>query len=305
MAPRSTRTVPATASPPRTVPLSSASSSRSRQRRPHRRPGRRGRGPRHGNTLGDPIEAQALLATYGQNREEPLWLGSLKSNIGHTQAAAGIGGVIKMIQAMRHGTLPQTLHVDEPSPHIDWTSGNVQLLTQAGLARYGSPPPRRGLLLRYQRHQRPPHPRAPPDAGARRGRAGAGRARGGPVPWFLSAKTEQCLRDQARQLLDHVTAEPGLHRRDIGQALATTRTRFQHHAVVIGEGRDELLPGLRRSATSETSRAVVTGTAREGTTPSCSPVRDRSGPVWAGSSTTPPGVPRARSTRSAPRWTST
>ncbi|MFH9736067.1 beta-ketoacyl synthase N-terminal-like domain-containing protein, partial [Streptomyces sp. NPDC017260] len=86
-----------------------------------------------GTTLGDPIEAQALLATYGQGRlpEQPLWLGSFKSNIGHAQAAAGIGGVIKMIQAMRHGTLPKTLHVDEPSPHIDWETGNVRLLTEA------------------------------------------------------------------------------------------------------------------------------------------------------------------------------
>uniref|UniRef100_UPI000AB965BF SDR family NAD(P)-dependent oxidoreductase n=1 Tax=Streptomyces niveus TaxID=193462 RepID=UPI000AB965BF len=84
-----------------------------------------------GTPLGDPIEAQALLSSYGQNREEPLWLGSFKSNIGHAQAAAGVGGVIKMIQAMRHGTLPRTLHVDEPSPNIDWDSGNVRLLTEA------------------------------------------------------------------------------------------------------------------------------------------------------------------------------
>ncbi|RBM09911.1 ketoacyl-synthetase C-terminal extension domain-containing protein, partial [Streptomyces sp. PT12] len=84
-----------------------------------------------GTSLGDPIEAQALLATYGQGRQEPLWLGSLKSNIGHAQAAAGIGGVIKMIQAMRHGVLPRTLHVDEPSPRVNWASGNIKLLTEA------------------------------------------------------------------------------------------------------------------------------------------------------------------------------
>ncbi|MGH3702464.1 MAG: beta-ketoacyl synthase N-terminal-like domain-containing protein, partial [Pseudonocardiaceae bacterium] len=76
-----------------------------------------------GTRLGDPIEAQALLATYGQDRERPLWLGSLKSNIGHAQSTAGVGGIMKMVMAMQHGVLPQTLHVDEPTPHVDWSSG--------------------------------------------------------------------------------------------------------------------------------------------------------------------------------------
>ncbi|MFD3486315.1 SDR family NAD(P)-dependent oxidoreductase [Streptomyces sp. NPDC058665] len=221
-----------------------------------------------GTPLGDPIEAQALLATYGQNREEPLWLGSLKSNIGHTQAAAGIGGVIKMIQAMRHGTLPRTINVDEPSPHIDWTSGNVQLLTEAR-DWPETDHPRRAAVSSFgisgtNAHLIIEQPPVTPEPAEDEQEQDAPQA--GLVPWFLSAKTEQSLRDQARQLLDHVTARPDLHPAHIGQALTATRARFQHRAVVIGEGRDELLAGLRSLSNGETSREVVTGTAREGTT---------------------------------------
>nr|WQM80024.1 type I polyketide synthase [Streptomyces sp.] len=196
-----------------------------------------------GTTLGDPIEAQALLATYGQNRDEPLWLGSFKSNIGHAQAAAGIGGVIKMIQAMRHATLPQTLHVDEPSTHIDWTSGNVQLLTEArawpetdhprraAISSFGISGTNAHLIL----EQAPTAPTHTEPATTT-------------VPWLLSAKTEQALRDQAQRLLDHTTEHPTLHPTNIAHTLATTRATFEHHAAVVGATRDELLAQLHTLA---------------------------------------------------------
>uniref|UniRef100_UPI003BA37722 type I polyketide synthase n=1 Tax=Streptomyces sp. NEAU-S77 TaxID=3411033 RepID=UPI003BA37722 len=214
-----------------------------------------------GTTLGDPIEAQALLATYGQNRDEPLWLGSFKSNIGHAQAAAGIGGVIKMIQAMRHGTLPQTLHVDQPSPHIDWTSGNVQLLTEARAWPETDHPRRAAIssfgisgtnahLILEQAPTTPTHPQPATTT----------------VPWLLSAKTEQALRDQAQRLLDHTTEHPTLHPTDIAHTLATTRTTFDHRAVVVADEREAFDRALEALTRGEPSPAVVHGTPHPGKT---------------------------------------
>ncbi|MFE7275928.1 SDR family NAD(P)-dependent oxidoreductase [Streptomyces sp. NPDC057623] len=205
-----------------------------------------------GTRLGDPIEAGALLATYGQRRETPLWLGSLKSNIGHTQAAAGVGGVIKIVQAMRHRTLPKTLHVDEPSPHVDWASGDVRLLTEsmpwpelrrprrAAVSSFGVSGTNAHLIL-----EAPPEEPAPAPATASPA-----------VAWTLSGKTPERLRDWAARLLPVAQdAAPA----DLAHALATTRGHFAHRAVVVGGDRDELLAGLRAVAEGKPAQNVVAG----------------------------------------------
>ena len=205
-----------------------------------------------GTKLGDPIEAQALLATYGQDRETPLWLGSLKSNIGHTQAAAGVGGVIKVVQAIRHGVLPKTLHVDAPSPHVDWSAGAVELLTEArewpAVER-----PRRGAVSSFgisgtNAHviieQADPAPEAPEV-----------QAELPVVAWPLSADSSDALAAQAQRLADHFDAGNCLA--DIGFSLATTRSTLDHRAVVVGSGHAEVLAGLTALAAGEDAPNVV------------------------------------------------
>ncbi|KAA0926257.1 type I polyketide synthase, partial [Streptomyces apricus] len=219
-----------------------------------------------GTTLGDPIEAQALLATYGQGRPEgrPLWLGSLKSNIGHTQAAAGVAGVIKMVMAMRHDLLPPTLHVGEPSPHVDWSAGAVQLLTQAqpwerdedrlrraGVSSFGISGTNAHLILEE----------------AAETETVETAERSGPalpvVPWVVSARTGEALREQAARVVAHV-AEQDLDPVDVGYSLVATRAGLEHRAVVVAADRAGLLDGLVQVAEGHSGANAVVGAARPG-----------------------------------------
>ncbi|MFD4636359.1 SDR family NAD(P)-dependent oxidoreductase [Lentzea sp. NPDC058436] len=212
-----------------------------------------------GTPLGDPIEAQALLATYGQEREEePLYLGSIKSNIGHTQASAGVAGVIKMVQALRHGVLPATLHLNEPTPHVDWASGDVSLLTEQR-AWPESDRPRRAAVSSFGISGTNAHvilEQAPDVAVLPREDAELPA-----VPWVLSGRSEEALREQAVRLL----AVDGQHA-DLGLSLATTRTSHDHRAVVVGSTAEELRAGLTALSAGETAASVTTGRVHSGRT---------------------------------------
>ncbi|UHH21996.1 type I polyketide synthase [Streptomyces malaysiensis] len=216
-----------------------------------------------GTTLGDPIEAQALLATYGQERPEgrPLWLGSIKSNIGHAQMAAGAAGVIKMVMAMRHEVLPASLHIDEPTPHVDWSAGDIHLLAEAREWPRGEHPRRAGIssfgISGTNAHviveQAPEEPPAAVGAGA----GEPVEPVGGPVPWVVSARGAEALRGQARALAARVNADPGVSTDEVGWSLLRSRTLFDHRAVVIGQNREELVSGLEALAAGEPHPGVV------------------------------------------------
>ncbi|BBX85014.1 hypothetical protein MAUB_28870 [Mycolicibacterium aubagnense] len=215
-----------------------------------------------GTTLGDPIEAQALLAAYGQERPpgRPLWVGSIKSNMGHTQAAAGVAGVIKMVQAMRHGMMPATLHVDVPSPRVDWDRGAVSVLTEArAWPRDGRP--RRAGVSSFGISGTNAHviveqgPVDEPDTAAR---AAAGRL--SVLPWVISGKSAEALTAQAARLSAHLRADPRLEPVDVAYSLAR-RSTFEHRAVVLGADRPVLTAGLAGLAGGAPDAVVVTGRA--------------------------------------------
>ncbi len=214
-----------------------------------------------GTTLGDPIEAQALLATYGQDRaEEPLWLGSVKSNLGHAQAAAGMAGLIKLVQSMRHGVLPRTLNVDRPSTHVDWSEGAVELLTETrawpetGRARrgavsaFGIGGTNAHVILEHE-----PEPDGKPDEGPYE-----------TVPLVLSARNATALSEYAADLRAALAGREDWLPAPLARHLTTTRSRFDHRAVLLAEDREGLLDRLESLATDGEDAAVVRGSVRSG-----------------------------------------
>ncbi|MDX3232326.1 polyketide synthase, partial [Streptomyces sp. ME19-01-6] len=215
-----------------------------------------------GTSLGDPIEAQALLATYGQDRPEdrPLLLGSVKSNIGHTQAAAGVAGVIKMVMAMRHGLVPPTLHVDQPTPHVDWESGAVELVTErlawpesdrvrtAAVSSFGVSGTNAHVILEQA-------PADEPEAAAEP----APVALTGALPWPVSARSAAGLRGQAARLRTFAAEREDAETAGIGWSLASTRAGLEHRAVVVADTQDTFLSGLGAVAAGGPAAHVVSG----------------------------------------------
>jgi acyl transferase domain-containing protein len=257
-----------------------------------------------GTPLGDPIEAQAILATYGQHRpdDQPLLLGSLKSNIGHTQAAGGVGGVIKMVMAMQNGLVPPTLHAHTPSPQVDWSSGAVTLATQpqpwpqtgrprrAGVSSFGAAGTNAHAIL----EQAPPMQRASgietaPNPDAPLGSGATQTA----VPWVISGRTEPALRAQAARLLSHLGSDSDIDIIDIGYSLVTTRAMLEHRAVIMGRNPQTFRHALDQLAKGELAPGVVYGAIGDQHAPTASPR------VWPATVNAAPGGAAAHTT-SAP-----
>jgi acyl transferase domain-containing protein/NADPH:quinone reductase-like Zn-dependent oxidoreductase/NAD(P)-dependent dehydrogenase (short-subunit alcohol dehydrogenase family)/acyl carrier protein len=221
-----------------------------------------------GTALGDPIEGQALLATYGQDRRDgPVKLGSVKSNIGHTVCAAGAAGIIKMILAMREGFLPRTLHLDEPTPHVDWSKGDAKLLSEAEPWPRGESP-RRAAVSSFGISGTNSHvilEEAPAElaSGApEREREGGT----GPLPFLVSGKSEEALKAQAQRLHTHLQANPEIDQADLAFTLARGRAQLEHRAVGVASDRDELMRALDVIRIGAPSGNVVHDTVGEGKT---------------------------------------
>jgi polyene macrolide polyketide synthase len=227
-----------------------------------------------GTVLGDPIEARALLATYGQERRNgPLYLGSLKSNIGHTVAAAGVGGLIKMVLAMREETLPRTLHVDRPTPQVDWSTGEVELLTEprpwpaggrrrrAGISSFGISGTNSHVIIEEA-------PSAGSDSAQVETAAGPSEVLAPPatLPFPVSAKSEEALRAQAQRLHSQLLEQPELDLLDLAFSLTETRTHFEQRAVVLAADREGLLQGLDLLRAGGSGASIMRGEVDEGKT---------------------------------------
>ncbi len=212
-----------------------------------------------GTTLGDPIEAQAVIATYGQERpaDRPLRLGSIKSNLGHSGAAAGIAGLLKMVLALRHRRLPRTLHVDSPSPHVDWTSGAVSLLTEPA-EWVAADRPRRAAVSSFGISGTNAHVivEEAPDGPGPVVVPGEPVVSSAVVPWVLSARSAAAVAAQAGRLavVDAAVA-------DVGWALVDQRSVFEHRAVVWGAEPGTLRDGLTRLASGAPAENAVSGVA--------------------------------------------